>query len=173
MICNIATKNQHCHLCRIHTDRGIRGNCPRMASRSTTRRFQLPSNPNFPSSSTPQRAPRGSAWSKPAISTARKPLVLLINIFFCRGCCPESTELRLHREGLSDIASSPLVFLFLLSTCFLYLSRVPSHQYKIYTSWPSSSHHSLIPRYSQMNAMRSTWASRRSWIPSLTNALST
>jgi hypothetical protein len=148
--------------------------CPRVASRSATRRFQLPSKPELPLLIHATMGPRGSAWSKPATSTARTPLVFAhVYWIFCTGCSLALTVLLLHCEGLSCTTPPLLAFLFLLSSCFQYFSRVPLQCPRIFLSCPSSSHLSLILRYSQTNAMRSTWASRQSWIRSRTNALST
>jgi hypothetical protein len=144
---------------------------PRAATPSAIRRFQLPSRSELPLLTQATVCPRGSAWSKPATSTARIPLVPAhVCWFSCRGSSLAWAASTSRRFVLYCFSSSHL--LVLLSPCLLYLSRVPFTAFRSYLSWPSSSHHSPILRCLRTNIMRFIWASRQSWILSRTNASS-
>ena len=80
----------------------IRKSSFKVASRSATQRFRLPSKFELPLLFHATMGPRGSAWSKPATITVRTPLVLTyVYRIFCRESSLVSTVLLLHREGLS------------------------------------------------------------------------
>ena len=131
-------------------------------------------NLDFPSSSTPQWALVGRHGVSPRHQPRGHHWYLLIFI----GSSVEGAPSPRARLKCTASASRRFVLHRSLSIVLTFsLPSVPlackSIAPRIYLSWQSLSHRSPILRCTLTSAMRSTWASRQSWIRSRTNALST
>lgn len=100
-------------------------NCPRVAGRSATQRFQLPSGFELPLLIHATMGPRGSAWSKPVTITAQKPLVIT-HVY--RFSVQYALSPRLYCFRIAKVCS--VQFLHLLSFCSYFLPAFgTSHVY--------------------------------------------